>query len=427
MKKAFREFVERHSLIAPSDRVLVCVSGGVDSMTLLNLMCDYVGVERIVVAHCNFRLRPGECDAETSMVVRHCEAMGLELKTVYFDTKAESLQSGESIQMTARRLRYDWFDEVAEECGCAKIAIAHNSGDTVETFFINLMRGTGLRGLTGIGLTRGRIIRPLLFASRDWIEYYAVQEGVEYKTDSSNLSTDYLRSRLRIDILPRFESSSSSFREMMGGNIERLSMAQRFVDSQIAVLGGELFDGDALDMERLREHSEWEFILYELLRPYGFSGEVISDISRASHSGKRFYSSSYFALLDRGSLIVRPRVSEVFEERLLDADDPSIEWFDVSDIKSLETPSHQALLCADSLEFPLRLRRWSQGDYFMPLGMPCHKKVSDFLIDSKVSLLDKERQGVLESGGDIIWLVGRRIDNRYRLRESSKRAILVTL
>lgn len=427
MKKAFKDFVEEHKLIDNNDKILTCVSGGVDSMTLLHLVYNYVGKERMVVAHCNFRLRPGECDAETAMVIRHCEEMGIEIKTIYFDTKAESIQSGESIQMVARRLRYDWFDTIAEECGCTKIAIAHNSGDTTETFFINLMRGTGLRGLTGINITRERIIRPLLFASRDWIEYFAREEGIEYKTDSSNLSTDYLRSRLRIDILPRFESSSNNFRAMMGGNIERLSATQRFIDSQIALLRDELINGDRLDLTKLKEKSEWEFILYELLRPYGFTSETIKDITRANHTGKRFYSSDFLALLDRETLVITPRTSEKFEERDIEANDPCIEWLDVAEIKTLATPSHQAILSADNLVFPLKLRKWAQGDYFMPLGMPSHKKVSDFLIDAKVSLLEKENQGVLLNGTEIIWLVGRRIDNRYRLKESSKRAIRITL
>lgn len=426
MNKQFSDFVDKFSLINGEDIVLACVSGGVDSMVLLYLLEGLVGKERLRVAHCNFMLRPGECDAETAMVVRHSEAMGVEYRVKYFDTHKICDESGESVQMAARRIRYGWFDEMASEFGCTKIAIAHHSGDTIETFFINLMRGTGLRGLTGIDRSREQIIRPLLFASRDEIERYAIAEGIEYMTDSSNLSTDYLRSRLRYDILPRFDSSSSDFKAMMGSNIERLSAAQRFVDSQVESLKGELIVDGRLDMVRLREHSEWEFILYEILRGYGFSGNIVRDISRAEHTGKRFYSEQFEALLDRDFLVISERERRGFEERDIYEDDPCLEWIDPVKLETLKTPSNIALVSADRLKFPLRVRKWAHGDYFMPLGMPSHKKVSDFLIDNKVSLLDKETQGVLLSGDDIVWLIDRRIDNRYRVTESTLRALKIS-
>ncbi len=175
MEKRFKEFASAHSLIESGDRVLACVSGGVDSMALLHLIYNMVGAENMEVAHCNFMLRGAECDRETEMVKRHCAEMGVECNVIYFDTRKECGETNESIQMAARRLRYDWFEKLAEEKGCNKIAIAHHSNDTVETFFINLMRGTGLRGLCGIGRSRERIIRPLLFASRDEIESYTIK------------------------------------------------------------------------------------------------------------------------------------------------------------------------------------------------------------------------------------------------------------
>ncbi len=427
MKDKFICYIEEHDLICPNDRILLCISGGVDSMVLLRLFVECYGVQRIVVAHCNFMLRGEQSDAETAMVLRVCGEYGVECHHRYFDTKAECARSGDSVQIVARRLRYDWFDSLAQEYDYTKIATAHHSDDSTETFFINLLRGTGLRGLTGIGRSRGRIIRPLLFASRGDIESYAMRNSVEYKTDSSNSNLDYLRSRLRHDILPRFASSSSSFLLTMAANIERLSAAQAFIDKQIEQIALRVFEGSTLNLDRLKEMDNWHFLLFELLRPYGYSGEVVEDISQATHSGKRFYSASHCATLDRGSLIIVARgKTEDFEERELHPDDTSIEWIDPASLQSLHCPKNEALLSADALQFPLQLRRWRHGDWFVPLGMQSPKKVSDLLIDGKVPLTEKENQGVLVSGEDsIVWVVGRRIDDRYKITESTVRAIRV--
>ncbi len=432
MDKRFLDYIEEHRLLADGDRVLACVSGGVDSMTLLHLLYRHFGEGRVIVAHCNFMLRGGQSDAETAMVIRTAESLNVEYEVKHFDTKAICAQSGESIQMAARRVRYEWFEEVASKHNCTKIAIAHHSDDSTETFFINLLRGTGLRGLTGIGRSRERIIRPLLFASRSDIESYALKHAVEYMTDSSNHNQEYLRSRLRYDILPRFEGASSGFGSMMGSNIERLSAAQRFIDSQIGRITEELTttkDKDTIiNLSELQRFEQWNFILFEMLRPYNFKGEIIGDIINAELSGKRFLSPSHQATLDRGSLIITARISESVEEEVIEIDDPRVEWIDPCSLSTLECPNNVALLSGDALQFPLTIRRWRHGDWFMPLGMQSHKKVSDYLIDAKVSLVDKERQGVLISGSDtIVWLIGKRIDNRYKLTEATVKAVRITL
>ncbi|MFI3299498.1 MAG: tRNA lysidine(34) synthetase TilS [Rikenellaceae bacterium] len=428
MQSKFKNFVEKESLLSGDDKVLVCVSGGVDSMVLLSLVGEYLGRrDRVGVAHCNFMLRGGESDGDTALVERTCESYGVECHIRYFDTKAVVRSSGDSTQMVARQLRYAWFEELAAEFGYTKIAIAHHSDDAIETFFINLMRGTGVRGLGGISVVRANIVRPLLFASRDEIEKYALQNNIEYRTDSSNMSDNYLRSRLRYDILPRFESSSRSFRTTMAHNIERLSSTGRFIEGVISHIKGDIIRDGKLDLSVLSNYPEPKFVLYEILRSYGFSGEVVDDIYGANHTGKQFYSPSHLATLNRGELLIEPRANIELEEFELLENDPRIEKVNTTTLMSLSTPENVALICADGLSFPLKYRRWESGDSFVPLGMTGQKKVSDFLIDQKVSLPDKERQGVLLSGEDIVWVVGRRIDNRYRVTERSRTVIKITL
>lgn len=425
------ELLTSGALTQRGDRVLAAVSGGVDSMVLLSLLvagAEKIGLEKLAVAHCNFSLRAEESDRETKLVEKTCQNYGIECFIIKFDTKGECAVTGESTQMAARRLRYRFFEDLCAEHDFNKIAIAHHADDSIETFFVNLTRGTGLRGLTGIGRSRGMIIRPLLGASRDEIEKYALEHGVAYMNDSSNASLDYLRNRLRHDIIPRINSSTPHFSTTMGHNLEHLTSAQRFIDQRIEDIKKEVMDGEVLDLDRLRADASFAFILFEILHPYGFSSAVINDICSSNLSGKEFFAEHHTAWLDRGRLIIRSREQMEFSQRTIQSDDPGVEWLTVDEIFSLETPSNVALLSADALQFPLTLRKWRAGDWFIPLGLKGQKKVSDFLIDNKVPLPDKEQQGVLVSGNDtIIWLVGRRIDDRFRVCEQSKAVVRITL
>lgn len=420
-----RELFER------GDRVLAAVSGGVDSMVMLDLLigqANEMGLESVAVAHCNFMLRGAEADRETELVEAVCARRGIECHTVRFDTKAECMLTGESTQMAARRLRYDFFDEICAEHNYNKVAIAHNAGDSAETFFVNLTRGSGLRGLTGISASRGAIVRPMLGITRETIEKYAVEHAVEFLNDSSNASLDYLRNRLRHDIIPRLDHSVPAFFSAMARTMSHLDSAQRFIDERVGEIRERLMRDNVLDMQALRAEPSFGFLLFEILHPYGFSGAVVEDIARAQESGREFFSETHRAVLDRGRLLVVERHAAPFVEREIERDDPAIEWLTVDEIFSLGTPSNQALLAADALQFPLRLRRWTAGDWFVPLGLKGQKKVSDYLVDAKVAVPDKEQQGVLISGADtIVWLVGRRIDDRFKVTEQSRAVVKITL
>lgn len=437
MLENFRQYIRSRQLIEPGERILVAVSGGIDSMTLLDLMRQAFG-GRIAAAHCNFSLRGAESDGDQQLVENYCRQHSIPCHTVRFDTEAEARGHGESIQMAARRLRYDWFESLCREHRYDKIAIAHHADDSAETFFINLVRGTGLRGLTGIGDRRGRIIRPLLFARRDEITAYAALNGIPYREDSTNATLKYLRNRLRHDILPRLDSASGNrFARTMEENLMRLQQAQQFIDLQIEKLRDKALRDHSVDLSALDPES-LSFELYELLRPYGFAPETAEDMagvlrsrstdSDVTASGKRFDAPEWSAAIDRGRILLAPRTVEPFRDERIAEDDPRIEWLTVSELPdSLATPPNVAYLTADALRFPLLLRQWREGDWFIPLGMAGQKKVSDFLIDAKVPLPDKARQGVLVTGETIVWLVGRRIDDRYKVRQDARRIVRITL
>ena len=429
MQEEFRDYIQNKKLIEPGEKILLAVSGGIDSMVMLDLF-RRSGLD-IAIAHCNFQLRGIESDRDEHLIREVAARYGIPISTIRFDTEKEAAIYSESIQMAARRLRYDYFEELCLEKGYTKIAIAHHGADSIETFFINLMRGTGLRGLGGIPLRNGKIIRPLLFASRENIVSYASVNEIEFRNDASNETIKYLRNRLRHQILPLLHSASNSFPETMMANLERLEQTQRFVDSQIAMIRQRIEKEGRIDTRLLMQQAEPEFVLYEIMRPYGFSAEIISDLYCAIHeinsTGKRFISPDYEAIIDRESILITTCQRASFGEELIEENDSRIEWLTIDQLDSLATPPDVALLTADSLRFPLQLRRWQYGDWFIPLGMHGQKKISDYLIDAKVPLTEKEKQGVLVSGSEIVWLIGRRIDDRYKVTEKSAQVIKITL
>ncbi len=437
----FQSYIERHGFFTCDDRILLTVSGGVDSMVLLSLMAS-LGY-KIGVAHCNFQLRGAESDEDELIVAREAARYGAPCYNRRFDTKAEMERTGESMEMAARRLRYAWFEELRREHGYAAIAVAHHADDSIETFFINLLRGTGLRGLTGISTRMGRVVRPLMFASRREILEYAVAQKIPFREDSSNRSTKYLRNKVRLGLIPRIREINPKFTDLMRHNIERLTDTQLFIEAAVAHMREDVVtetDGIAtIHVERIEAAYPRNFAVYELLSSeYGFKGDVCDSICRAlteAVSGRRFYAKEYVATVDRGRILVE-RIApddacEVIVERGAQRSYCGnmalyFESCDIDDIRVYDVPEQVALLDADLLHYPLRLRRWREGDAFVPFGMEGHKKVSDYLVDRKVSLPEKQRQFVLVSGDEIVWLVGRRIDDRYRLTDRTENVLRIT-
>ena len=439
--EAFRKYIADNDLATHDDRILLTVSGGVDSMVMLSLFTR--SGYRVGVAHCNFQLRGAESDEDEVLVEEEARKYGVEFYNKRFETAAEMERTGESMEMAARRLRYAWFDALSREHGYTVVAIAHHADDSIETFFINLLRGTGLRGLTGISTQVGKVVRPLMFASRKEILEYAVANRIPFREDSSNRSTKYLRNKIRLGLIPRIREINPKFTDLMRRNIERLTDTQLFIEAAVAHMREDVVtqaDGIAtIHVERIEAAYPRNFAVYELLSSqYGFKGDVCDALCRAlseAATGRRFYAREYVATVDRGRILVeRIAPGDACEVTVEQGAQRSycgnmvlyFEACDIDDIRAYDVPEQVALLDADLLRYPLRLRRWREGDTFIPFGMEGRKKVSDYLIDRKVSLPEKQRQFVLLSGDEIVWLVGRRIDDRYRLTDRTENVLRIT-
>ncbi|MDL2319632.1 tRNA lysidine(34) synthetase TilS [Alistipes sp. OttesenSCG-928-B03] len=435
----FRKYIAEHSLVGEDDRMLLAVSGGVDSMVMMSLFAE--GGYDMAVAHCNFQLRGEESYEDEVLVEKEAERYGVPFYNRRFDTAGEMERTGESVQIAARRLRYEWFDELRREHGYTVVAIAHHADDSIETFFINLFRGTGLKGLTGISIVNGRVVRPLLFATRRGILDYAHAHKVPFREDSSNRSTKYLRNKIRLGIVPRLQEINPMFTDVMGRNLQRLTDAQLFINHGIERIRTEVEehrDGMIyIYPDRIDAGFPVGFVLYELLNAYGFRGDVVDSLCEALRdgvSGKRFYARDMVAYTDRGTVIVAPITEEdtcsveVAKGQSKMYCGNSVLFFrtlDVDALESLNVPPEMALIDAGLLSYPLEVRRWRDGDSFVPFGMSGHKKVSDYLVDAKVPLVEKQRQFVVVSGGEIVWLVGRRIDDRYKVTSKTENVLKI--
>lgn len=395
------------------------------------------------VAHCNFQLRGKESDEDELLVEREAKRLGVEFYNKRFDTTGEMERTGESMEMAARRLRYQWFRELCDEHGYTAIAIAHHSNDSIETFFINMLRGTGLRGLTGITTQVGRLVRPMMFATRKDIHDYAVAHRIPFREDSSNRSTKYLRNKVRIGLVPMLKEINPQFTTIMRRNIARLSQAQDFINSAIDLVKGEALehngDIDILRVGKIRPTLPRNYVIYEILNSeYGFKGDVVDALCHAldaGATGRRFYSREWVAVVDRGDVVIAQITDEDSCETIVEKGVARsyiggsvlyYEYCNIDFIDTLDQGDNVALLDADKLKFPLRVRRWQEGDWFVPFGMSGRKKLSDYLIDKKVSMAEKSRQFVLLSGDDIVWVVGRRLDDRYAITRKTENVLKVT-
>jgi tRNA(Ile)-lysidine synthase len=437
----FQEYVNRQNLFTRQDKILLTVSGGVDSMVLMSL-CVNSGYN-VGVAHCNFSLRGQESDEDEIMVQETARRYGIECYNKRFDTQGEMERTGESMEMAARRLRYEWFYELCDKYNYTVIAIAHHIDDSIETFFINMLRGTGLRGLTGISNRIGRVVRPLMFATRKEILDYALHKHITFREDSSNRSTKYLRNKIRLGLIPRLKEINPRFAFMMNQNVARLTATQQFIDSAIDNIfeRAARIEGDVctIEVDKIVDVRTRSFVIYEILSSrFGFKGDVVDTLCKAldnDSAGRRFYSRSHVAYIDRGNIVVTRIEEQDPCEIMVNKGQQraycgnSVLYFEVCDVDSLPTynvADNIALLDAEKVTYPLTLRRWSDGDSFTPYGMNGSKKVSDYLIDRKVSMAEKSRQFVLLSDGEIAWLVGRRIAHQFRITDKTEWVLRIT-
>lgn len=437
MWRTVRSYIERNRLLSDDDRrpVLVGLSGGADSVALLSVLVR-LGYA-CVALHCDFHLRGEESERDAAFARTFAESLGVPFYQTDFDTVAYAREHHLSIEMAARALRYAWFEELRERLGAQAIAVAHHRDDSVETVVMNLIRGTGIRGLTGIRPRNGFVVRPLLCVSRADIVAWLENQGIRYVTDSTNLSDAYTRNFIRLNVLPLLERINPSVREAIARSAEHLSAVASVYAYEIAQAREEVIVSEGcLSIEALCRFPAPEAILYELLKEYGFSRWVSAEVFDAlrKESGKVFYSKTHRLLKDRAYLWIVPLEREAEKTSFLL--DPSREIYrepvgltfrelPITPDFQIEKNRRFAYFDADKLRFPLTLRKWREGDWFVPFGMKGRQKLSDYFSDHKFSRIEKEKAWLLCSGDAIIWLIGERADNRFRIDSGTKRVLAV--
>jgi tRNA(Ile)-lysidine synthase len=426
--------------ISDSSAFLLAVSGGIDSMTMAHLFYE-IGYPSFAVATVNFSLRGEESDGDEKMVRDWCSSRGIECFVQKFDTQSYAKEHGISTQMAARDLRYQWFSTLCSQRGFSKLAIAHNLNDKAETLFINLLRGTGINGLssiretshpTGEGMT---VVRPIIEFSRREIEEFAKSENIPYRNDHTNFESHYSRNKLRNLVFPIFEEINPSFLQTIDREISIFTQAGDVINERLQevrekvlsiITGGE--ESARISIPALKLFNNSEFWLYLLLEDYGFSASVVKDIhnSLESQSGKCFYSSDYQVLKDRNYLIVRSVETKMQPGRINDK--VSLKFYDIYPLFTPMASDRIFYLDADLTGSNILFRKWRAGDKFTPLGMNGRKKVSDYLTDLKRDRFQKENRIVATTEDDkIICLLGERIDNNYRITKSTKRILEILL
>lgn len=433
-------YIKEKQLIPEQGKIIVALSGGADSVALLYLLSELN--YPLIAAHCNFHLRGAESDRDEAFVRALTDRLGVECHVISFDTKEYAATHGCSIEMAARELRYDWFERLRQETGAVAVAVAHHSDDSVETVLLNLMRGTGIQGLTGIAPRRDAVVRPLLCLSRNEILIYLLEKGADYVTDSTNLEDEYTRNKIRLDLLPLMRQINPSVSDAIlrtADNLRELAewSSQWLKNARMSVMTEE----GRIDIKVLLSSPMPRMLLYDILQEKGFNrpqSEQVFDVLQGI-SGKVFLSKSHRLIKDRRYLYVEPLTDSSFEEieigkgcnRVHHPINKSVtltlQEVEITPQWQLpKAPDHVAI-DAGKVKYPLVWRSWRSGDWFHPFGMKGKKKLSDYMTDKKYTLSEKERMTVLCSGEDIVWLVGERPDNRYRITEKSKKALEIRI
>lgn len=430
--KKFEQFIEKETLFHTKQKLLITVSGGKDSMVLWHL-CKQLAIP-LSIAHCNFQLRGEESDADEKFVLQKAEENGDEIFIRHFDTHHFAIENKYAIQEAARVLRYEWFYQLLyENPSIHFILTAHHADDNVETMLMNFFKGAGINGLKGILPKHGKICRPLLFASRQEITEYAALNSIAFREDSSNFSEKYTRNFFRHSVIPSLEKMIPGVVEHLKHQTEKFRDIKTIYDAYCHDALDKLIeikpDGHYIPVMKLLKMPAYQTMVYEFAMRYNFTaaqtGEIIKLLQ--SPSGKYIQSSSHRILKNRKWLIISP--IQLINQNVLVIEQSDVvaetDHFNIKITKEvfdgkISSENSVAQTDATYIEFPLLLRRWKQGDYFYPLGMKKKKKISRFLIDQKLSLLQKQETWVIESNKKIIWIVGLRIDDRFKITSSTK-------
>jgi tRNA(Ile)-lysidine synthase len=437
MLDEFLRYIEKNHLLKKEDKVLLAVSGGIDSMVMADLFMRS-GINS-GIAHCNFCLRGEESDKDEELVKNMASFHNIPFFSIRFDTKKYAEKKGISIQMAARELRYDWFKETRIKNGYDFIAVAHNLNDNIETLLINLTRGTGIAGLTGIKNSGNHIVRPLLFATREMIRKYHIKHGVNFREDESNTQTKYTRNKIRHLVIPILKEINPSIEATLNETAERLGATNDIVNYFTDKLRKSLLkkkNGNiAINITSLRASLWNDTLVYELFKPFGITSSLITDLHKIAEgeTGGQLFTGTHRFLKNRNEIIISVKdetKDEYFKANSIAGLKKIPGIVSVSNINSASgfiIPPERETACLDleKLSFPVIVRKWLPGDFFYPLGMKKKKKLSDYFIDSKFSRLDKEMAFILESGGKIAWIVGERIDDRFKVTDTTKKILII--
>jgi len=424
-------FISTQKLFQQDEKVLLAISGGIDSMVLAHLF-QQTGFN-YAIAHCNFQLRENESNEDQSLVDQLATKLQVPFFTTKFDTREYAKKHKISIQMAARDLRRAWFDELLANEGYHVIATGHHLNDSLETTIFNLAKGTGISGLKGITPKNKKYIRPLMFASREMIAEYAKSNQISWSEDRSNISTKYHRNLIRHNVIPELKKINPNLEETFSFSMAKIAASGRIYKNEISKQKTELLEqageGFKMDKAKLTSCSEPQIILFELLTDFGFNFQQATDIflSLDGQAGKCFHSEKFQLVIDRKSLFISPKEDDENPKVFVGKNE---EWIEakgnrlsfeviIPEEVNFSMDNNTAFLDLKSLEFPLVLRKWEEGDRFQPLGMRHKKKLSDFMIDEKIPLNLKKQVLVLTSAKDIVWVVGHRIDDRYKIDEQT--------
>lgn len=438
-EKEVADVIGQRGLFAGSDKILVALSGGADSVALLRLLLA-LGYH-CGAAHCNFHLRGDESMRDEAFVERLCEELGVELHTTDFDTRQYAAAQHLSIEMAARELRYAYFARLQKEYGYNKIAVGHHQNDNAETVIVNLMRGTGLKGLIGMRYRNGDIIRPLLGFSKTAILAYLEELGQDFVDDSSNMEADVVRNKIRLQIMPLMREVNPSIEKAIQQTVDHLGELETYfrhaiakdIDCIVERPEGLLLK---INVSRLMESENSHLLLFEILFPLGFNSAQVDDIYRSlGHTGAMFQSAQARLLIDRESILVQSLDED--PEREVAIIPPAeahlgdccikLTMRERHELEAIPKEADRVAVDADKLALILTLRYVRHGERFQPFGMKGRKLVSDYLTDVKMSRFEKQKQCVVCSGGEIVWLVGQRVDQRFAVTPETRRILLMTL
>lgn len=442
MLDQFKSYIKNKNLFHADDKILLAVSGGIDSIVMMHLF--YESGFNFGVVHCNFKLRSNESDEDEKFVRQLAKKFRVQCYTKKFRAAAYARKYNLSIQMAARKLRYHFFEETRKKHAYHFISTGHNANDSAETVVLNLIRGTGISGMHGILSKNGTIIRPLLFASRKEISSYAKKKKILWREDSSNISVDYLRNKLRHKVMPEFLEMNPSFLEAIQLHSRASRETELLFNEYIKILRKDLLfiKGGIthIDINALKSHEGMFTLLFELLKEFDFNRDVVQDIYKVldSESGKIFLSPTHRLVKDRKYLMITSRSSLNNNDYILTPDDHYIKWEDgtlnirkialTNDMREkIITGGFQdknlAFMDIEKIKYPLHMRKWKKGDVFHPLGMNGKMKLSDYFVNNKHSVIQKEKAWLLVSGNHIAWIIGQRTDSHFKVTRNSHTCI----